>query len=405
MRRMPEDRRLSRLVERGEDVEPRSAPSPTPSPPCTRSGHRTRATTGNASRPRGAPDGGPTGSTSCARCPSRRRPCRSSAETEALAGAVPRRSGTAVRAADRRRDGSATATATSRPMTSSCSTTVLGSSTASSSARSYRWGDVLSDVAFLAMDLERLGRPDLGQRFLAAPPRAERRPVAVDARAPLRRLPRPHPGEGRHRPERPAGRARRARRCTGTSTCRGPTSAMRRCRSSWSAARRVPGSRPWQRQLGDRLGAVVLRTDEVRQRVPVGDGHRPLRARSRDGHVPGDAARGPPARRPRGARDPRCHLELGRCTASSPGVPRQTPPATSIEIRCTLPRDEADARIRQRQAQGTDPSEATVEVAASSRRGSSPGRRRPSSPPVARPSRSPTGRGRWSARPWPAREP
>lgn len=30
-----------------------------------------------------------------------------------------------------------------------------------------RYGDVLGDVAFLAMDLERLGRPDLAERFLA----------------------------------------------------------------------------------------------------------------------------------------------------------------------------------------------------------------------------------------------
>ncbi len=30
----------------------------------------------------------------------------------------------------------------------------------------YRWGDVLSDVSFLAMDLDHLGRPDLGDRFL-----------------------------------------------------------------------------------------------------------------------------------------------------------------------------------------------------------------------------------------------
>lgn len=30
-----------------------------------------------------------------------------------------------------------------------------------------RWGDVLADVAFLAMDLERLGRPDLAREFLA----------------------------------------------------------------------------------------------------------------------------------------------------------------------------------------------------------------------------------------------
>ena len=30
-----------------------------------------------------------------------------------------------------------------------------------------RWGDVLYDVGFLAMDLERLGRPDLAQAFMA----------------------------------------------------------------------------------------------------------------------------------------------------------------------------------------------------------------------------------------------
>ena len=33
---------------------------------------------------------------------------------------------------------------------------------------SLRFGDALADVAFLAMDLERLGRPDLAERFLAA---------------------------------------------------------------------------------------------------------------------------------------------------------------------------------------------------------------------------------------------
>jgi predicted kinase len=32
----------------------------------------------------------------------------------------------------------------------------------------FRWGDVLYDTAFLAMDLEHLGRADLAQRFLAA---------------------------------------------------------------------------------------------------------------------------------------------------------------------------------------------------------------------------------------------
>jgi len=32
----------------------------------------------------------------------------------------------------------------------------------------FRWGDVLLDTSFLAMDLEHLGRPDLARRFLAA---------------------------------------------------------------------------------------------------------------------------------------------------------------------------------------------------------------------------------------------
>jgi aminoglycoside phosphotransferase family enzyme/predicted kinase len=36
----------------------------------------------------------------------------------------------------------------------------------------YRWGDVASDVAFLAMDLARLGRTDLAERFIAAYARA-----------------------------------------------------------------------------------------------------------------------------------------------------------------------------------------------------------------------------------------
>jgi aminoglycoside phosphotransferase family enzyme len=36
----------------------------------------------------------------------------------------------------------------------------------------YRWGDVAADVAFLAMDLARLGRTDLAERFVAAYARA-----------------------------------------------------------------------------------------------------------------------------------------------------------------------------------------------------------------------------------------
>jgi hypothetical protein len=45
-----------------------------------------------------------------------------------------------------------------------------------------RWGDVLYDVGFLAMDLERLGRPDLASKFLAwyAEYAAETHPASLE---------------------------------------------------------------------------------------------------------------------------------------------------------------------------------------------------------------------------------
>ncbi len=45
-----------------------------------------------------------------------------------------------------------------------------------------RWVDVLDDVAFLAMDLERLGRPDLGERFLTWYHEFSGTPVVVSLR-------------------------------------------------------------------------------------------------------------------------------------------------------------------------------------------------------------------------------
>ena len=191
----------------------------------------------------------------------------------------------------------------------------------------YRWGDVLSDVAFLAMDLERLGRPDLGQRFLQLHRElsADRWPstlahhyVAYRAhiRAKVGIVRSAQQGE-------PAG--------PGVSRYLDLSRAhLRDAQVQIVVVGGAPGTgkSTVAAALGDRLGAVVLRTDEVRQRVPVGEGHGPVRAGSRDGHVPGDAARGPPPRRPRGARDPRCHLELGRAPRARPACRRQTPRAT-----------------------------------------------------------------------------
>ena len=132
----------------------------------------------------------------------------------------------------------------------------------------YRWGDVLADVAFLAMDLERLGRPDLARTFLA-----QHRELSADT----------WPASLAHHEV--AYRAHvRAKveilRCAQDGTL--PTAADRAEPYVELADRHLrdaqvqlvlvgggsgTGKSTLARELGDRLGAVVLRTDEVRQRM------------------------------------------------------------------------------------------------------------------------------------------
>ena len=63
-------------------------------------------------------------------------------------------------------DGSSTGTATCSPTTSSASDDGPRILDCLEFDDRLRWGDVLLDVGFLAMDLERLGRPDLARMFL-----------------------------------------------------------------------------------------------------------------------------------------------------------------------------------------------------------------------------------------------
>ena len=84
-----------------------------------------------------------------------------------------------------------------------------------------RYLDGLDDVAFLAMDLERLGRPDLADDWLDDYVEFSGDPAPVGPAPPLRGLPRLRPGQGRL-PAPPAGRRRprrRTRRSTPTSAC------------------------------------------------------------------------------------------------------------------------------------------------------------------------------------------
>ena len=130
-----------------------------------------------------------------------------------------------------------------------------------------RFGDTLADVAFLAMDLERLGRPDLADALPCRLPGARRRHLARIARPPSRRVPGPGPGQGAA-PSEPA-RARRPP-CTRRASCsewRAATSRQAPCDSSWWAGCPVPGSPRWRSGSADALGGTVIRSDAVRKEL------------------------------------------------------------------------------------------------------------------------------------------
>ena len=229
----------------------------------------------------------------------------------------------------------------------------------------YRWGDVLADVAFLAMDLERLGRPDLGERFLALHRElsADRWPASLAH----------HLVAYRAHVRVKVGLLRAAQH---DEPVPDEVAALVDLALRHLEAGRVrlvlvgglpgTGKSTLAAGLGDHLGAVVLRTDEVRQRLAVAhpqdaaERYRPesvaavyrevldeaRRLLALGEHVVLDATWADEAERGR-ARD------VAAETASE-----------LVELRCTVPRDQADDRIRQRAVAGDDPSEATPAVAA-----------------------------------------
>lgn len=232
----------------------------------------------------------------------------------------------------------------------------------------FRFGDVLADVAFLAMDLERLGRADLGREFLDA-----YRSASGDAW--------PATLEHHHIAYRAHVRAKVA--CMRVR--QGAPAARRAAVDLHALARRhleagqvqlvLVGGSPGTGKstlataLGGRLGAVVASSDRVRDEVEPrsaapndelrGGRYTPERLDRVYGelleragtmlalgeHVVLDASWLDPAQRDRAA-------ELATRTGS-----RLT------ELRCTCPASVAEARILERARRGDDPSEVTVELA------------------------------------------
>jgi predicted kinase len=243
----------------------------------------------------------------------------------------------------------------------------------------FRWGDVLYDTSFLAMDLEHLGRADLARRFLAA-----YREFAAET----------HPDSLEHWyiAYRALVRAKIACLCAGA----GEDAAVRRATDLLAQAGHhldeaqvhlvlvggLPGTGKTTvaRGLADRLGWAVLRSDEVRKELAGLDPGQSAAAAPFEGiYSSARTAEVYDALLRRGEMalrwgesvvldatwlDPR-QREAARVAARAAH-------AELHEICCDLDLDEAAARIEARSAAGADASDATADVLAALARRSAP---------------------------------
>jgi aminoglycoside phosphotransferase family enzyme/predicted kinase len=233
---------------------------------------------------------------------------------------------------------------------------------------SLRYGDVLLDLAFLAMDLEHLGHPELARRFLDE----------------VREL------SGDHWPESlvhhfMAYRAHVRSKVSALRVLQGDAEAASRARRLHRMALRhlevgsvrmiLVGGSPGTgksvlaRGLGVRLDATVLSTDEIRdQLLPRGDGKADA---LHEGRYAPERVRAVYAELLRRARtslglgesvvldaswlDPARRREARAFAASTS--------SSIVELRAACPPDTVRARLARRTAEGVDASEATEEIA------------------------------------------
>jgi uncharacterized protein len=234
-----------------------------------------------------------------------------------------------------------------------------------------RYGDALADVAFLAMDLERLGRIDLAQLFLDA-----YREFADDS----------WPASLAH--HHIAYRAQVRAKVTAIRAGQGYAPAAEKARQRLDLARAhldaarvrlvVVGGLPGTGKstlaagLGEALGAVVLRTDEVRKElggVPVDQS---AAAAYGEGLYTGERTE---ATYREVLHRAAVALRFGETVVVdaswSSGEHRDAARRLAeetcsdlVELRCSAPRELAAARLRYRSAAGGDPSDADAAVAA-----------------------------------------
>lgn len=226
----------------------------------------------------------------------------------------------------------------------------------------FRISDVVADVAFLAMDLERMGRPDLGRRFLDL-----YREMAGDTWPPS--FAHHHIAYRAHVRAKVAA-FQGAQALAGGHATTADLLATARRHLRWGQVRLVlvgglpgTGKSTVAEAIADELDAVVLRTDEVRLRIPAGRGP----DRYSDANVA--AVYDETAREAEALLGLGHHVVLDATWSAAPpraaarAVARRTA-SELLELRCTCPADLAVRRITTRGEQGASSSEATPAVAA-----------------------------------------
>jgi uncharacterized protein len=233
-----------------------------------------------------------------------------------------------------------------------------------------RHGDALADVAFLAMDLERLGRPDLGSAFLADyraasgdswPPSLEHHHVAH--RAQIRAKVAAIRADQGHRPSGPE--ARRLLDLALGHLVAG------RVRLILVGGLPGTGKSTLSKGIGSALGAPVLRSDVLRKERAGIPGDQPMAAPFRHGLYADEvtaATYGELLDRARGALGvgESVVLDASWTDAAWRRGARELAEETSsdvVELRCEVPPDVAAARMERRRERGGDPSDGDAAVA------------------------------------------
>jgi uncharacterized protein len=234
-----------------------------------------------------------------------------------------------------------------------------------------RRGDALADVAFLAMDLERLGRPDLGECFLGA-----YREFADDAWP----VSLGHHHVAYRAQVRAKVRAIRARQgdAVAAAEARDLLALARRHLETGAVRLVLVGGLPGTGKstlatgLGEALGATVLRSDELRKELAGLPADRPAAAPYGEGLYRPESTGVTYAEMLARAGTALALGESVVLDASWVGERRRAEAralaaegcADTIEIRCAVPPELAARRIRRRMARGGDPSDATPDIAA-----------------------------------------